>query len=846
MRRAVPAARLRGAGSSPRGLGLEEVHARRARHGDNAILDVPARAWRALARETARDPMLWFLAGVSALYAVVGQRTESLILLAAIAPLVVMDVILHRRVSASTEGLQGRLAATARVIRDGAETDVPAIDLVPGDLVVVGAGAPLPADGLVEAGQALYADESALTGEAEAVAKRAVDTAALASAEGDEVFVDGEAWAFAGTRLLTNEALVRVVFTGGETLYGEIVRSATRGSRARTPLQLAVDRLVSVLVVAAALVCALVAVVRLRQGFGWLDALVSAATLATAALPEEFPLVLSVFLGVGVYRLARRRALVRRAVSVENIGRVTCICTDKTGTLTEGRLSLVDAIADAGLSRAALLRLAALASRPAAGDPLDAVVVEAARAAEPGDDGRRVVATFPFTEGRKRETAIVREPDGRLLAVTKGAAEVVLALTALAPSEAERWSAQVARLAGAGGKVLACAWRPVEAESAREPDAGYRLAGLLAFADPVREGVVEAIAACRAAGLHTIMATGDHPLTAAAVARAVGLGGPTPVVITGDDFEAFRDPRGRALPDVDVIARATPAQKLALVEALQAAGEVVAVTGDGVNDVPALQAADVGIAMGERATRSAREVASIVLLDDNFRTIARAIGEGRQLFENLRRSLAYLLIVHVPLVAAAALVPLAGYPLLFLPAHLVWLELIIHPTALLAFQARPRGPAIPPRRAGRLFSRGDWLAIALVGTLLTALVVTTYARAAGERGDVGHGRAVALATLILGSALATLALGRPLTRAGVVMAVATVVLSVALIEIAPIAAALGLSPLHAEDWVLAGLGALLAVLPLTSLVRRRNGRPQRGGGAPRGALTPVASARAGS
>ncbi|HMH52078.1 MAG TPA: HAD-IC family P-type ATPase [Candidatus Acidoferrum sp.] len=847
MRRALPLARLRGAGSSPRGLDSEDVRARRARYGVNAILDIPEHAWRVIAQETARDPMLWFLAGVSALYAVVGQRTESLILLAAIAPLAVMDVVLHRRTSASTAGLQGRLAARADVIRDGVAAEVPAIDLVPGDLVVVTAGAPFPADGIVVAGHELYADESALTGEAYPVVKRTLDGADLVDVEADEVFVDGASWAFAGTRLLTNRASVRVAFTGGETLYGEIVRSATRGSRARRPLQMSIDRLVSVLIVAAAVVCVIVGAVRLRQGFGWLDALVSAATLATAALPEEFPLVLTVFLGVGVYRLARRQALVRRAVSVENIGRVTCICSDKTGTITEGRLRLLEAIAHPATSAAALLGLAALASRPSAGDPLDVVIAEAASAAGLRSDEHRVVTTFPFTESRKRETAIVREHDGRLIAVTKGAVEVVLAQTVLSPSEREAWHARVARLAEGGSKVLACAWRPVDASgdagAAAEPDTGYRLAGVLAFGDPVREGVVEAVAACRAAGIHTIMATGDHPLTAASVARAVGLGGATPAVITGDELEAPDGPRGRALLGVDVIARATPAQKLGLVKALQEAGEIVAVTGDGVNDVPALQAADVGIAMGERATRSAREIASIVLLDDNFRTIVRAIGEGRQLFENLTLSFTYLLIIHVPLVAAAALVPLAGYPLLFLPAHLVWLELIIHPTALLAFQARPAGAAIPrgrPRRATRLLSRGDWIMIGTVGALLTTLVVAAYARGVHERGDVGHGRALALAVLILASAFVTLALGRLRTLAGAMIPAATVVVSAALVQVAPLAQVLGLSPLHADDWGLAALGALIAALPLVSILWPRAWtRSWRDTGAPRGDSAPA-------
>jgi Ca2+-transporting ATPase len=833
MRRALPVARLRGAGSSPGGLGPEEVLARTARYGPNAILDVRAHSWYTIARETLRDPMLWFLAGVGALYAVVGQRTESLTLLAAIAPLVLMDLVLHRRTSASTAGLQGRLAARALAIRDGKSLEIPALDLVPGDLVVVHAGIAFPADGIVVAGEALQADESALTGEAYPVPKRSLDAAQLDGDGRDEVFVDGESWAFAGTRLLTNEARVRVVFTGAETLYGEIVRSATAGTRPRTPLQTSVDRLVSLLVVAAAVVCVIVAGVRLRQGFGWLDALVSAATLATAAIPEEFPLALTVFLGVGVYRLARRQALVRRAVCVENIGRVTCLCSDKTGTITEGRLRLLGAVAHPQSSRTALLRLAALASRPAAGDPLDAVVADAATAAGAGVDGCRVLATFPFTEGRKCETAVVRERDGLVIAATKGAAEMILARTLLPPSEREAWAARVAQLAAGGGKVLAVAWRPVEAQVddiGGEPVAGYRLAGLLAFGDPVRDGVAEAVAACREAGIHTIMITGDHAITATAVAREIGLGGAAPTVITGDELEraisrSATAPPGRALLDIDVIARATPAQKLGLVRALQGGGEIVAVTGDGVNDVPALQTADVGIAMGERATRSAREVAAIVLLDDNFRTIVRAIGEGRQLFENLRLSFTYLLMIHIPLVIAAAVVPLAGYPLLFLPAHIVWLELIIHPTALLVFQARPGGAAIPrkrPRRQHRLFSGSDWAVIAAVGALLTVLVVSAYVRSVHESGDVGHGRAAALAVLTLASALVTLALGRLGTIAGAVVPAATVVVSALLIQVPAAAHVLGLAPLHADDWAVAAAGALLAAaLPFTAAIWRR-------------------------
>lgn len=309
----------------------------------------------------------------------------------------------------------------------------------------------------------------------------------------------------------------------------------------------------------------------------------------------------------------------------------------------------------------------------------------------------------------------------------------------------------------------------------------------VAFEDPVKPGVADAVARCRGAGIHTIMVTGDHPTTARAVAREIGLGGGEPTVISGDEMAArVARGRGATLRQVDVVARATPAQKLMLVRALQEAGEIVAVTGDGVNDVPALQAADVGIAMGERGTRTAREVAAIVLLDDNFRTIVRAIGEGRQLFGNLRSSFQYLLMIHIPFVVTAALLPLAGYPLLYLPIHIVWMELIIHPTALLGFQAAPTTERIEPGRARggprHFFSPREWTMVGLTGGLITAMVVAGYVRSVSEAGDVEHGRAMALAILALASAGLTAALSRLPTVGAWLVTGASVALSATLIQ----------------------------------------------------------------
>ena len=370
-----------------------------------------------------------------------------------------MDAFLHRRTQASTQSLKGRLAERATVVRDGASVEIPALELVPGDVAVVLPAEAFPADGIIVGGDDLQADESSLTGEAYPVAKRPCPEP---PGGGAEPLVDASHWGFAGTRLLTGRAVVRVAFTGGETLYGEIVRSAVQGEHARTPLQGAIQHLVSVLLVAAGLTCAILAAVRMAQGHGWLDALLSAVTLAAAAIPEEFPVVFAFFLGVGVYRLARRQALVRRAVAVENIGRITVICSDKTGTITEGRLRLMHLVAAESVSDAELLSLATLASRRDSGDPMDEAVLREADAAGAGKDGREVLATFPFTEGRKRETAIVRDARRGVVAVTKGAAETILAMSDATAAECEQWNGRVARLAEEGHKVIACAWRPID------------------------------------------------------------------------------------------------------------------------------------------------------------------------------------------------------------------------------------------------------------------------------------------------------------------------------------------------------------------------------------------------
>lgn len=813
--RNIPADQIPATVTGLSGMTTEQVAAQQRTVGFNDIVPQAAGNWREIARDTARDPMLWFLMLTAGLFALLGQMTESLTLVLALLPLLGMDAYLHRRTAASSAGLASRLASEARVHRNGQWVDIASWELVPGDLVEVKPGEYFPADGILVAGADLQVDESTLTGESLPVPK-----GAILPSDRFPAMASDENWGTAGTRLLTGNAWLRVVFTGSNTRYGEIVRTATEGRHEATPLQKAIGELVVMLLAAALIVCAVLAAVRLWQGHGWIDALLSAVTLAVAAIPEEFPVVYTFFLGVGVFRLARKNALVRRAVAVENIGRTTCIVSDKTGTITAGALVLSHLAPADGLDDARLLQIARLAARADSGDPLDQALQT-----DPGERpaGSRV-ASFPFTEVRRRETAIWSLTEGALTACTKGAPETVLSVCNISAHDQAHWLGLVDRHAESGHKVIACAWKQMETTepSHLEPGQGFAFSGLLVFEDPVRDGVREAVSKCMAAGMRVIMVTGDHPATATAIARSIGLGGGDPkgVVLEADD-----DPKQilQSHGTIDVVARATPSQKLLLVQALQSEGELVAVTGDGVNDVPALRQADIGVAMGARGTRSAREVAPVVLLDDNFKTIVDAVAEGRQLFLNLQLAFAYLLLVHLPLVIGAAAIPLMGLPLLFLPIHIVWLELVIHPTAMLAFQHLPSNAPlarVERGRSTRFFPAEVWLGIGLVGGLISLAVIWSYLHALGADRDVEHARAMALTMLLVASAGITTGLTRwNGGGASRWLVLGTLISVLVMVQIPSTSRFVNLRPLHLQDWIISVIA--FATITLSTLVLSR-------------------------
>ena len=794
MKRVVPDERRALLLKAPeQGLSEAEASASALQFGNNRIAEHPPSSAAKLARQTLADPMIWFLLATSAIFGLIGQYTDMTVLLAAIAPLVGMDLYLHRRTQASIEGLRSVLATKATVVRDGAERVVGADSLVPGDLVRVGAGESFPADGIIVSGTRLQAEESSLTGEAYPVVKRPLTS----STEPGE-----ESWVFAGTRLLTGSADIRLIYTGSDTVYGEIVQAAVSGPSGLTPLQRSVASLVKILLGVAILICLLLAAVRLWQGYGLVDAFLSAATLAVAAIPEEFPVVLTFFLGVGVYRLARAKALVRHGTAVENVGRISVICTDKTGTITEGKLVYREGVPVPGVTSDRLLEIAALASRIDSSDPLDLAILAAA--APIAADYERL-AVYPFTEDRRRETASWRRGSGSIVMAVKGAPETIFAACGLGASDLAHWQRLAGNVSAKGEKVIACAWRDLDVEPGEEPGDGFRLAGLISITDPIRPAVRQAVEEARAAGIQIVMVTGDHPETAAAIAREAGISD-TPMVILGDELaDTLNSLSEDRLRELSVVARATPAQKVLLVEALRSTGRLVAVTGDGVNDAPALRAADVGIAMGLRGTRTAREVSAIVLMDDNFGTVVTAIAEGRQLFANLRRSFAFLLMIHLPLVSTAALVPFLGYPLLYLPVHIVWLELLIHPAAILGFQQKADGRLEGTDGAGgrAFFGRGEWAVIAATGTSIAAAILIIFILAIEAGFGADHARSMALVALVTSLAFLLLALTGMRSWFPISLAAAAVASAFFLVQIGPLASVFDLHPLPLADWFIA-------------------------------------------
>ncbi len=822
------------------GLTSEQARALLARHGPNRPVPEHRRptflAWvlKALA-----DPMAILLLVAGATYLLLRDFPDAAVTLVALVPITAVTLVLDARSEHALDELKRLTAPTAAVWRDGHQQVVAAEAVVPGDLVILHEGDIVPADGELVQGAQLVLDESALTGESQPVVK----DAGAAGAERE---------VYAGTTLLSNRGIARVTATGPATRYGLIGALVARIRQPSTPLQRLIRRLVAQLAFVAGAFCVAVVAVELARGHDLAAAIIAGVSLAIAAIPEEFPMVYTLYLSLGAWRLTRDRALIRRLAGVETLGATTVICSDKTGTLTLGRVEVAEIATaprfrgggpaaarsgdSAGPHEQELLEAAALACEPHPFDPLEQAVLRYAEAQ--GVDvaalhGSELLHDYPFDPALKYMSHVWRR-DRAARTCAKGALEGILERSHATAEVRDRALEANRTLASQGMRVLAVAAGDLARLAGRrdEDEATLRFLGLIAFSDPPRPGVADALGECAAAGIRVIMITGDHPLTAHAIADELGIEHDADGIATGDEIDALDDAQlGGLVASANVFARTRPEQKYRLVRTLRAGGHVVAMTGDGINDAPALREADIGVAMGQRGTEVAREAATLVLLDDNFATIVAAVKDGRRIFDNLRRAFSYLIAFHIPLLLAALVVPLVGSPLLLLPAHLVWLELIVHPMASLVFEADPPSPELmrrPPRPRGvGLLTRLDWLRPLAEGLTLFGGVLALYLVRLAQDVPTDRARALALVAMILGQTalvLAERAPDRPFWRISArgnwalpAVAAATLLSLPAALYIPGLSGLLKLQPLAPAEWAVAGVVGVVAALWLEPL-----------------------------
>jgi P-type Ca2+ transporter type 2C len=708
------------------GLTSREAAARLAAEGPNTLPGARRPGVLGSVLAVLREPMFLLLVAAAALYVVLGDLKEALVLAASVVVVVIITVVQERKAERTLDALRDLSSPRALVVRDGERVRIPGPDVVRGDLLLLAEGDRVPADARLVAATALLLDESLLTGESLPVARHV----------GERVC--------SGTLVAAGHGSAEVVATGAASELGRIGVSLATLAPEKTALEAETARIVKVVAAFGLALCVVVTVLYGALRGDWLAGVLGGLTLAMAILPEEFPVVLTVFLALGAWRISRRGVLTRRMPAIEMLGAATVLCVDKTGTLTENRMTVVD-------TPPGVVDLAALASELEPFDPMDRAIVAAMT---PAAAARRrdwqLERDYPFTDRFLAMCHVWRSPSGERRVAIKGAPETVLPLCGMSARLPE-----VEAGAARGWRLLAVA----EAEWSQAPldDPGrypFRWVGFVALVDPLRASVPGAVALCRTAGIRVVMITGDFPGTARQIARQAGIEADT--VLTGAEIAGMSDGElAKAVARTSVFARVVPEQKLRLVGAYRAAGEVVAMTGDGVNDAPALKAAHIGIAMGRRGTDVARESAALVLLDDEFGSIVETVRLGRRIYENIRNAMRYIISVHVP-AAGMSLLPLAlGWPVLLSPIHVVFLEFVIDPACSIVFEAEATEAGVmrrPPRGLRtRLFdARMLGVSVLLGSTLLAAVaVVYGWALAAGTPPD--EARALGFAAIVFGN-----------------------------------------------------------------------------------------------
>ena len=798
------------------GLSTPLAQERLRLEGFNLLPGGLRRGYLQIAAQALREPMFLLLLASGSLYIVFGDWHEGLTLFAVVVITLLLTLYQEGKTERAIEALRDLTNPRALVVRDGRLQHITGREVVRGDLLQLNEGDRVPADAWLMPNQSLRVDESLLTGESVAVNKlgsaqecgagpvlpagRAEEpNAAAQQCRGLLPGGDALPVVFAGTLILQGQALARVVATGSKSAIGRIGQTLGQVTTERSPLQKQTAALVrSLALVALALSLALVLVDGLLRG-NWLEALLAGIALAMAILPGEYPVVLAVFPALGARRLVRQGVLTRRLNAIESLGATTVLCTDKTGTLTENRMEVSHLVAG-GVELASYLNLSSLKSdtMPEAFHTLLEYAILASPA-EPFDPmekafhrlGQRfllntehlhrdwqLVQSYALTPALRAMSQVwASAQGGGQVVAAKGAPEAVVDLCHLDEATAGRVANVVNTLATQGLRVLAVAEARFEGQSwpSNEHDFNFSFVGLLGLSDPLRAQVPAAISESHAAGIRVLMITGDYPATARAIAEQAGLlkpgEGMDTAVLSGDEMARLDDAAlQQRLATCRVCARIAPDQKLRIVRALQARGEVVAMTGDGVNDAPALRAAHVGVAMGARGTDVARESASLVLVDDNFSSIVSAVREGRRIFDNLRNAMFFLLAAHVPIAGMALLPVLLGWPVLLYPMHIAFLELVIGPAASMAFENEPAHPKVmqqPPRNSHAPLFGAHNLGWALAqGLGVLALVLAAFALMQ-DRLTTDQARAFAFAVLVvsnLGLMLCNRSMFQPLWR----------------------------------------------------------------------------------
>ncbi len=737
-----------------RGLSEGQVTLRCEKYGENRLAgDGGAGVLSMLARQFT-DVMIIVLLIAAVVAGLIGEAIDAIAILIIVLLNGIVGFVQEYRAERALQSLQELSAPHVSVLRSGQVQQIAEADLVPGDIVLLEAGNVVPADLRVIETTDLTVDEAALTGESLAVVKQSKGRFALDTPLGDR-----STMAHKGTHVTSGRALCVTVRTGGQTELGRIAELMRGGERPKTPLQRRLAQFGRRISLAILAICLVVFLTGLARGVEPLLMLLTAVSLAVAAIPEALPAVVTIALALGAKRMVRRKALVRRLPAVETLGSVTVICCDKTGTLTQNTMHAERLVTPGGqtekLSEAdladppwrALLRAMELNNDAKVdpqgklqGDPTEVAILEAAREADPSCEALSArwkrVGEFPFDAARRRMTTIHTGADAGLV-IVKGAPETVLPLckyqrTGKGREAVNRKAAlEIAdKIAGSGYRMLAFA----EKEQRKPPRSRKRTGverdltflGLVGLADPPRPGVEEALASCVTAGIAVVMITGDHPTTARAIARRLGIPADSDGVMTGAELGHLSgEARSEAAAHTSVYARVSPEQKVDIVEALQARGEFVAMTGDGVNDAPALKRANIGVAMGEKGTDVAREAADLVLLDDDFATIVAAVREGRRIYDNIRKFIKYTMTSNSGEIWTIFLAPFLGLPLPLLPIQILWINLVTDGLPGLALSVEPEEPDImeqPPRPPGEsVFAHGVWQHMIWVGLLIGGL-----------------------------------------------------------------------------------------------------------------------------